>query len=192
MIKTKKVVGYANLSNGVAYTAENTGDGTVIGISADVRAITETWVLTCTAAALNSGTFSVVGSVSGALADATVAVAYSNAAVAFTIADGAVDWIVGDVIIVTITRDYLETAFDANVGTIQAIVTGDTTSCIFDVTGSLNSVDYSTIDTVTLDAGNLTAGSRLQAATAIDVISSKISFTTLTVTNATVVKVYIL
>ena len=53
-----------------------TGNGTLTLIEAGPTAVTETWTLTCTAAALNSGTFSVVGSVSGAQPAATVGVAY--------------------------------------------------------------------------------------------------------------------
>jgi hypothetical protein len=72
--------------------------------------ISETWTLTCTAAATNSGTFSVVGSVSGAQASATVGVAYANSFVAFTIADGSVDFVVGDAFTFTTTQGAMKAA----------------------------------------------------------------------------------
>lgn len=54
-----------------------TGTGTLTGIVAvEPGAVTETWTLTCTAAAANGGTFSVTGSVTGAMPAATVGVAY--------------------------------------------------------------------------------------------------------------------
>jgi hypothetical protein len=63
--------------------------------------VTETWTITCTAAAANGGTFSVSGSVSGAQAAATVGVEYNSGEIAFTITDGATDFIVGDVFTVS-------------------------------------------------------------------------------------------
>lgn len=80
----------------VQYTG--TGNGELTAYSLGASAVDETWTLTCTAAALDGGTFSVVGSVTGALADATVGVAYSTAQVNFTITDGTTDWAVGDTI----------------------------------------------------------------------------------------------
>lgn len=53
-----------------------TGTGTLTGIEAAPGAVTETWTLTCTAAAAEGGTFSVSGSVSGAMPAATVGVPY--------------------------------------------------------------------------------------------------------------------
>lgn len=73
-----------------------TGNGTMSAVTSDASAPVETWTVTCTAAAANGGTFSVVGSVSGAKASATVGVAYDNGLVGFTINDGATDFIVGD------------------------------------------------------------------------------------------------
>jgi len=81
-----------------------TGDGTLSGIEASPTSVTETWTLTCTAAATDGGTFSVSGSVSGAQADATVGIAYDNGLIAFTINDGAADFIVGDVFTVLVTQ----------------------------------------------------------------------------------------
>lgn len=81
-----------------------TGNGTLSGLEASPSAVTETWTLTCTAAAANGGTFSVVGSVSGAKASASVGVAYDNGLVKFTINDGAADFIVGDTFTIPVTQ----------------------------------------------------------------------------------------
>ena len=81
-----------------------TGTGTITGVAAvEPAAVTETWTLTCTAAAANGGTFSVSGSVSGAQADATVGVAYSAARIKFTINDGATDFAVNDTFTIPVT-----------------------------------------------------------------------------------------
>jgi len=81
-----------------------TGNGTLSGLEASPAAVTETWTLTCTAAAVQGGTFSVVGSVSGPQADATVGVAYDNGLLAFTLGDGSVDFVVGDAFTVPVTQ----------------------------------------------------------------------------------------
>jgi hypothetical protein len=77
----------------------NTGDGTMGTMSAidqdPLTSVVETWTVTCTDATLPA-TFAVVGSVSGALADATAGVAYTNAHVGFTITAGGTAFIVGD------------------------------------------------------------------------------------------------
>lgn len=73
---------------------------------------TETWTITCTAAAANAGTFSVTGSVSGVQDPATVGVAYVDGGISFLITDGATDFIVGDSFTVQA---------QANAGTIPAI-----------------------------------------------------------------------
>lgn len=78
----------------VSYTG--TGNGLLTNLNTSITTITETWTITCTAAAANSGTFSVVGSVSGAQASATVGVAYSNSFISFLITDGATDFVVSD------------------------------------------------------------------------------------------------
>jgi len=81
----------------------NTGQGTVTDISAEDTAPSETWTLTCTVGGA-TGTFSVVGSVSGAQADATVGTPYDNDIVAFTINDGDPDFIIGDDFEFTVTE----------------------------------------------------------------------------------------
>lgn len=86
---------------------DNVGGGVVNSISAAAGAPTESWLLTCTAAAAGAGTFSVVGSVSGAKANATVGVAYNNSLIAFTIADGAPDFSVGDEFVIEVSQPTL-------------------------------------------------------------------------------------
>lgn len=80
-----------------------TGTGTITGVDTSPATVTETWTITCTAAAVEGGTFSVVGSVSGAKADATVGVPYDNGLIAFTINDGATDFQIGDVFTIATT-----------------------------------------------------------------------------------------
>ena len=74
----------------------NTGNGTCGSVAGGARTIPETWTLTCVTAATNAGKFSVIGSVTGRIADATVAVAYASSLINFTIADGSTDFAVGD------------------------------------------------------------------------------------------------
>ena len=63
----------------------------------------DAFTVTVAAVAANSGTFSVVGSVTGRLADATVAVAYTNGYLGFTIADGTTDFVAGDGFTIAVT-----------------------------------------------------------------------------------------
>lgn len=91
----------------------NTGNGTVTAVDTTAASLTETFTLTCTAAAANSGTFSVVGSVSGALASATVGTPYTNAFLSFTINDGSTDFIVGDSFTIAVTQGAVAAAGDA-------------------------------------------------------------------------------
>ena len=77
-------------------TYSGTGDGTIDSFESTLAAPKEVWTIACSVAASNSGTFTVVGSVSGSQANATVGVAYDNGIISFTISDGAVDFLVGD------------------------------------------------------------------------------------------------
>jgi len=97
----------AGFGDGLTSSYAGTGDGALTNLDSTVNSITETWTLTCTATAVNGGTFSVVGSVSGAQASATVGVAYSNTFLSFTIADGAIDFALGDAFTVNITQGAL-------------------------------------------------------------------------------------
>jgi len=87
------VCGYASFATPV-YTG--TGNGTLDGFDTQPGAPSETWTLTCTAEDPDGGTFSVVGSVSGAQADATVGTPYSNSYISFTITDGSIDFVIDD------------------------------------------------------------------------------------------------
>ena len=81
-----------------------TGNGTITAVEASPAAITETWTLTCTVAAANGGTFSVVGSVSGAQDDAVVGTPYDNGLIKFLVSDGSTDFTVGAEIEIPVTQ----------------------------------------------------------------------------------------
>lgn len=66
------------------------------GLGTTPDTVTENWTVTCITASAGGGVFSVVGSVSGAQANATVGVDYDNDRVVFRIDDGSVDFQVGD------------------------------------------------------------------------------------------------
>ena len=85
-------------------TRSGTGNGTITTVEASPAAVTETWTLTCTVAAANGGTFSVVGSVSGAKANAVVGTPYDNGLIKFLISDGSTDFTVGAVISIPVTQ----------------------------------------------------------------------------------------
>lgn len=84
----------------------NTGNGTVTGIAAQIGSPPETWTLTTIITAVNGGTFSVIGSVSGPQANAVVGVLYNNGKISFTINDGAVDFVLGDNFTITTTAGF--------------------------------------------------------------------------------------
>lgn len=81
----------------------NTGNGTMGAVTVGAAAKVGAYVLTITAAAANAGTFSLVDPDGVALANGTVAVAYSQGGLSFTLADGATDFIVGDGFVITTT-----------------------------------------------------------------------------------------
>ena len=71
----------------------------------------ETWTITCTAAAADGGTFSVVGSISGIKADAAVGTLYTDGTnIQFHILDGSVDFAVNDVFVLS-ASDGLRTLY---------------------------------------------------------------------------------
>ena len=72
--------------------------------------VSEVWTLTCTTAATDGGTFSVVGSVSGAQADATVGVDYDNGIIQLLINDSTTDFAVNDVFTLTANTQELPLA----------------------------------------------------------------------------------
>lgn len=73
-----------------------TGNGTITDVTGSTATIIETFTLTCTVAAANGGTFSVVGSKTGRLADTVVGTAYTSEYINLTVNDGATDFAVGD------------------------------------------------------------------------------------------------
>lgn len=90
-----------------------TGNGTLVkagdfpflaGTGCTPLTVTETWTITCITAAANGGTFSVVGSVSGAQANAVVGTPYDNGKIAFTINDGTTDFTVGAAFTIATTQ----------------------------------------------------------------------------------------
>ena len=104
-ISLGEVVGKVSLTCPATGTADgdNTGDGTCGGVTAGSKAKIGTYTLTCTAETEDAGTFTVKDPDGFALADATVAVAYSNDHINFTLADGAEDFDTGDIFTIEIT-----------------------------------------------------------------------------------------
>jgi hypothetical protein len=86
-----------NTASGVSVApGVNAGNGGVTNTSFTTASVPQIFTLTCTTAAVDGGAFSVVGSVTGAMGDATVGVLFSHAQISFTIADGSVDFAVSD------------------------------------------------------------------------------------------------
>lgn len=79
-----------------AYGATNVGNGTISGLGTSAAAVTQTVTMT----ALTATTFSVVGSVSGALGTATVGTPFASPQLDFTIAAGSTAFAAGDTITV--------------------------------------------------------------------------------------------
>lgn len=98
---------------GAPVAGANTGNGTVTAVDTHPASVSETITLTCTATAIDGGTFSVIGSVSGALPSATVGVPYTSAVVDFTVNDGTVDFALGDTFTIAITQGVLSAAGQA-------------------------------------------------------------------------------
>ena len=78
---------------------DTVGNGAMTDVyHAELADVSQLWTITCTDDSVSgSEVFSVVGSVSGTLASATVGVAYSNAHIKFKITAGATDFVAGDV-----------------------------------------------------------------------------------------------
>ena len=91
----------------------NTGNGTCTQVYGGPDAVAENITLTFS----NATTAAVVGSVSGALGNATVGTLFSNANVEFLLAAGSAAWIGGDtIVIVTTARTYADVAGGAFTG----------------------------------------------------------------------------
>ena len=101
-VKTYLAAGAAASCSVPAAGASNIGDGTCsTPIVQDAYTNNDTWTLTCLTKSSNAGTFSVVGTRSGNVGTAIVAVEFSYPAtsayeIKFTIADGSADYDVGD------------------------------------------------------------------------------------------------
>jgi len=87
-----------------AVTGTRTGTGRIVQLDVRPGVVSENWTLTCITAVANGGVFSVVGSVSGAQADATVGTPYSNTFVSFLLTDGGTDFAVADTFLFTATE----------------------------------------------------------------------------------------
>lgn len=91
----------------------NTGNGTCTQVYGGPDAVAENITLTFS----NATTAAVVGSVSGALGNATVGTLFSNANVEFLLTAGSAAWINGDtIVIVTTARTYADVAGGAFTG----------------------------------------------------------------------------
>lgn len=84
----------------VATTFSGTGNGKIAPELCPGLSVTEDITLTCTAAAANGGVFSVVGSVSGNLGNATVGIPFVSSKFKCLISDGTVDFAVGAAFVV--------------------------------------------------------------------------------------------
>lgn len=112
------VLGQVTTASAATAGGGNTGNGTASAPTVGTEAINGTYTLTCTAAAADSGTFSVVTPLGAALDDLTVAVAYVSSHINLTISDGATDFIVGDTFTVdVIFSEYGEFNAGASDGT---------------------------------------------------------------------------
>lgn len=92
----------------------NKGNGVMSEVTVDDDTLSESWTVTCTAAAAEGGTFSVVGSVSKEQPNATEGTPYTsnNSMVSFTISDGTSDFEVNDSFRFTTTKDTAGTIKD--------------------------------------------------------------------------------
>lgn len=112
------VLGQVTTASAATAGGTNTGNGTASAPTVGTEAINGTYTLTCTAAATDSGTFSVVTPIGTSLDDLTVAVAYVSSHINLTISDGATDFIVGDTFTVdVIFAEYGEFNAGASDGT---------------------------------------------------------------------------
>jgi hypothetical protein len=93
----------ASETSSIVVPAGNTGNGvaTLANPATSQAAIDGDYILTCTAAAANAGTFSVQTPDGREIGPLTVAVAF-NKEIKLTVADGATDWAVGDTLIVRV------------------------------------------------------------------------------------------
>lgn len=99
-------------------------NGTVSGVFAGPEVQAGSYVATCTVAATNAGTFSLINPSGKALPNATVAVAYTSREINFTIADGSNDYIVGDTFTFVVDTTAPTVLGGTGTGTISALSLG--------------------------------------------------------------------
>jgi hypothetical protein len=120
---------------GTSSKVSGDGNGTVGAATLGADALVGDYILTCTAADTDAGTFSVVAPDGTVLAPLTVAVAYTGTHINLTIADGATDWSEGDICKVVVAEasgdlaneqiaaGILFEAVDASSGAKKAVIT---------------------------------------------------------------------
>ena len=120
-LEAGEVVGRKTLGVGKAAipTVVGTGNGVMSALFAGPEVELGSYVLTCTAAATDAGTFSVTTPSGDLLPAATVAVAYRSRHINFIIADGSTDFIVGDAFTIVVA-----TGAAAVVGTGNGVLSG--------------------------------------------------------------------
>jgi|GEM_PF-869248 len=84
-------------------TYAGTGNGILKGVGLSTTPVREVWTITCTNITLPA-LFSVVGSVSGAQANATVGTAYDNGKIKFTIQAGGTNFALNDAFTLTVKQ----------------------------------------------------------------------------------------
>lgn len=104
-------------------TVVGTGNGTVATVYGGPETQVGNYVVTCTVAAANGGTFSVVNPAGKALPVATVGTPYRSREINFTIADGSTDYIVGDVFTFVVSTTAPVVVGTGN-GTVSSITLG--------------------------------------------------------------------
>lgn len=105
-----------------------TGNGLMSAVKPGINVQTGNYVVTCTAAAANGGTFSVVAPDGTALSNATVGTAYKSSHIDFLISDGSTDFIVGDVFTIAVTAGGTPVVVGTGNGTIGTISMGRETA----------------------------------------------------------------
>lgn len=128
-----------------AVAGANTGNGTVGSIAATRLGVAETITLTATAVPT---VFSVVGSVTGALADATVGTAYTSSVIGFLISAGSAAFVENDSFTIAVTLETAEVVlvpFDdrkAEEGKPSLYAFGQTYHAAGNATDPLGSLDF--------------------------------------------------
>ena len=129
----------------------NVGAGSCSAIAVqDDYTLTENWTLTCTAESSNAGTFSVVGSVSGNVGNATVGVEFKSPnttayAIKFTISDSGEDFDIGDTFTFSTTAAGAQVAKGILTENVDA-TDGDQVSSMY-VRGNFTTVELTDLDT---------------------------------------------